>query len=975
MTPSPDHLAEVLRDRYRVERKLGEGAAARVYLAHDLRHDREVALKVLKPELAAAVGADRFLTEIRTTANLQHPHILPLFDSGETDGLLFYVMPFVRGETLADRIARKGPLPVEEAMAILRDVASALDYAHTRGIVHRDVKPANVLLGEGGAFVADFGVALALADSDRARHTATGVSVGTPAYMSPEQLGTEVDIDGRADVYGLAASLFEAVTATPPFEASSVGALIGQVITAPVPDAHQVRPEVPRPIARAISRGMAKGREDRFATAGELHEAWAESVASSSSRGGRGAILAVSTLLVLIMAGFAWRTVQRSEARTSLPAIEQLIADGDYDQAFAAARDAERWLADDSILQRLMAESSDLITVSSEPPGARIFVQRFDPAVRLPPDSQEIGTTPLEAHRVPRGSHRFSLHLEGRVPVERIVSTETTRETRPAASAREVVLAARMLPTGEVPEGTVPVAGGAYALVSPDAPVGVATTLDPFFIDRTEVTNAAYADFVRAGGYTVDEYWVDSPGADRSDFVDATGLPGPRVWVGQQFPEGAAQHPVATVNWHEAQAFCRSRGRRLPTVTEWEKTARDGQTSVYGTIMPWGLQARSGSGSARANFSSSGPSAVDAYPFGISPYGAYGMAGNVREWLANPMGPGYASTGGSWDGPSYLYTEYSAEAGTFQSPGLGFRCAVSQGEGDQGRGRIDLDSRTPTYTPVDEAEYRALLSHYAYDPRPANPRTTAIEDFPAWTRERVWIDGVGPDSVLLYFYAPRSAEPPYQTIVYVASSSTFATQTVPEEMEWALGPTIQSGRAVLAVVLYGMIERDFPAGYAAPAPPTVGFRDLMVRHATELRMGIDYALTRSDVAADKLAYLGVSFGAGSRMVFSAVDDRFNAVVYVGGGIDERVKPTLPEADNVNFAPYVRAPKLLLNGRHDEEHGWLTRALPFWNLLSEPRELVLVEGAGHVVPLEARVPAINGFLDRTLGPVRSRTTSR
>jgi len=155
----------------------------------------------------------------------------------------------------------------------------------------------------------------------------------------------------------------------------------------------------------------------------------------------------------------------------------------------------------------------------------------------------------------------------------------------------------------------------------------------------------------------------------------------------------------------------------------------------------------------------------------------------------------------------------------------------------------------------------------------------------------------------------------------------------------------------------------------------VGFRDLMVRQATELRMGMDYALTRGVVAADQLAYLGVSYGAGSRLTFSAVDDRFNAIVYVGGGIDERVKPTLPEADNVNFAPYVRAPKLLLNGRHDEEHGWLTRALPLWNLLTEPKELVLVDGAGHVVPLEARVPAINSFLDRTFGAVRSRSTSR
>jgi len=439
----------------------------------------------------------------------------------------------------------------------------------------------------------------------------------------------------------------------------------------------------------------------------------------------------------------------------------------------------------------------------------------------------------------------------------------------------------------------------------------------------------------------------------------------------QEPPEGSGRLPVAGVSWYEAQAFCRSLGKRLPTAFEWDKTARDGRTSHSGSFMPWGLQNEAVSGARRANFNGTGARAVDAYPFGISPYGAYAMAGNVREWLANPMGEGYGVTGGSWDGPSYLYTEYAAQPGGFASSSLGFRCARSEGPGDQGAARIDLDRRTPSYTPVDEAGYRALLTHYAYDKRPANPRVPAIEDAPAWTRERVWIDGVASDSVLLYFYAPRNAEPPYQTIVYVASSSAFFSQTVPEEVEWAIGPVIQAGRAVLAVVLKGMLERPFPAGYEAPPPPSVGFRDLMVLQATELRLGMDYAVGRADVDPDKLAYVGVSFGAGSRLTFSAVDNRYRAVIYVGGGIDERVKPTLPEADNVNFAPYVRVPKLLLNGRHDEEHGWLTRALPLWNLLREPKELVLVEEGGHVVPLEERIPAINGFLDRVLGVVRER----
>jgi len=428
---------------------------------------------------------------------------------------------------------------------------------------------------------------------------------------------------------------------------------------------------------------------------------------------------------------------------------------------------------------------------------------------------------------------------------------------------------------------------------------------------------------------------------------------------------------VAGVTWYEASAYCGSMGKRLPSVYEWEKTARNGVVSHRGVLMPWGVMASSGLGARRANFSSDGTAVVDAYPFGIGPFGAYGLAGNVGEWTANPFGDGHAVTGGSWEGPSYLYPNYGSQPGTFASSALGFRCARSDGPSDQGAGKIDLDTRTPVYAPVDEGTFRSLLSHYQYDRRPANARVADILDAPAWTRERIWIDGPQADSILLYFYAPKGAAPPYQTLVYVPGGSVFCCQTVPDETEWAIGPTIQAGRAVLVVVMKGMLERGFEPGFQNPETISVLFRDLMVQQATELRLGIDYIETRPDVDADKLAYVGLSFGGGSRLAFSVVDARYKSVVYIGGGIDERVKPTLPEADNVNFAPYVRVPTILINGRSDEEHPWLTRGLPLWNLLTEPKELVLIDGGGHVVPLEDRIPAINGFLDRTLGPVGGR----
>ncbi|MEK6767560.1 MAG: serine/threonine-protein kinase, partial [Gemmatimonadota bacterium] len=218
MTDALARLSTSLADRYVIERELGAGGMATVYLAHDVRHDRKVALKVLRPELSAILGAGRFLAEIKTTANLQHPHILSLFDSGEADGLVFYVMPYVEGESLRDRLTREKQLPVEDAVRISREVAGALDYAHRHGVVHRDIKPENILLHDGSALVADFGIALAVSRSDGGtRMTETGMSLGTPHYMAPEQAMGEREITPKADIYALGCVLYEMLTAEPPF--------------------------------------------------------------------------------------------------------------------------------------------------------------------------------------------------------------------------------------------------------------------------------------------------------------------------------------------------------------------------------------------------------------------------------------------------------------------------------------------------------------------------------------------------------------------------------------------------------------------------------------------------------------------------------------------------------------------------------------------------------------------------------------
>ena len=319
MSEAPDALAAVLRDRYQLERELGRGGMATVYLARDLKHDRLVALKVLRPELGAVLGAERFLREIRLTAGLDHPHIVPMLDSGETAGLLWYTMPFVEGETLRRRLQRERQVPLEDALHVVGEVADALAYAHRRGLVHRDVKPENILLAGGHARLSDFGIARAV-EAGGERLTETGLAVGTPAYMSPEQaLGQDV-VDHRADIYALGCVLYEMLAGEPPYNGPTAQAIVAKAAAAPVPSLRPVRPDVPDAVDRAIRRALAKSPAARFASAGDLIRAAAE----RPDR--RWRVLAATAAVVLVgSAGvWAWTALAR---RTFTPGAGDVASD------------------------------------------------------------------------------------------------------------------------------------------------------------------------------------------------------------------------------------------------------------------------------------------------------------------------------------------------------------------------------------------------------------------------------------------------------------------------------------------------------------------------------------------------------------------------------------------------------------------------------------------------------------------------
>ncbi|HTT68795.1 MAG TPA: serine/threonine-protein kinase [Gemmatimonadales bacterium] len=357
MNEPPKPFRDALAGHYAIEGELGAGGMAVVYLAHDAKHDRRVAIKVLRPEIGAGLGTERFVQEIRVAAQLHHPHILPLFDSGEAGGLLYYVAPYVEGESLRERLLRERQLTVPEALAIVRQVAGALAYAHARGIVHRDVKPENILLEGGEAIVADFGIALALRAAGGERMTAAGLALGTPTYISPEQASGGGAVDGRSDIYSLGCVLYELLAGEPPFSSPTPQAVLARHLHDTPPSLTVLRPNVPAAVARAVARSLEKAPADRFATATDFAVALEAPAAEAGRAWWRRRSVVVAALAVvaavavvgrLAFPGSAFASGQRALARWDLSGAQAAFrrAVGANPQAAAA----QLWLAQTSAL-------------------------------------------------------------------------------------------------------------------------------------------------------------------------------------------------------------------------------------------------------------------------------------------------------------------------------------------------------------------------------------------------------------------------------------------------------------------------------------------------------------------------------------------------------------------------------------------------------------------------------------------------
>ncbi|MDQ3242820.1 MAG: protein kinase [Gemmatimonadota bacterium] len=966
MSDDVSRLRAALTGRYEIERELGHGGMATVYLAKDLRHSRVVAIKVLNRELAQAVGGDRFIREISFAAQLQHPHILTLIDSGEADGFLYYVMPYASGESLRSRLARDGALPASEATRLFREIIDALAHAHKHGMIHRDIKPDNVMISDRHALVVDFGVAKAMGDA-KAEHSLTtaGMSLGTPAYMAPEQIAAEADVDQRADIYSAGIVAYEMLAGKPPFSGNAQQLMSAHMVTPPPPLA-TVQPSVPPAIERIVMRCLEKQRDARYQTADDLL-AELESLSTPSGTtidgdgfpkpAGKKRIAAMIAAGVVIAAGATYAFTSsgggtrwvRAEA---IPQIQRYVESGANDSAFLVATKAEKEAPDDSILNSLWPQFTRKISIRTEPAGATVYRAMFTDTTRW----ETIGTTPFDSVRIPAGPSvtRIRVEKEGYRTANRIFG--------PYAS-QLIVLDRDNAPNPEM----VRIAGGEFSGALPGLDALKPIEMSDYLIDRYETTNRDYKTFVDAGGYTKPEYWETEFFNDGRKvsfaeavtlFIDKTGRPGPSTWEAGDYPSGQADLPVGGVSWYEAAAYAKFAGKSLPTMYHW---ARAATVPISAYIVPG------------SNFRRQGPERAGASS-SMSGFGVYDMAGNVREWCYNEENRGRYILGGGWNDPTYQFNDAYTQPPFDRSPINGIRL-VKYLKAEPGL-RLAMQPLVRRYRdysrekPVGDAEFKTFLTLYDYDPLPLEAKLESRDSVLDYAiREKITFTAAyANERVTAFLFLPKNGKPPYQTVVYFPGSNAIYARTSANLEIARIDFLVKSGRAVMYPIYKSTYERadSLKSDYS---DETVFYRDHVVMWGKDLRRSIDYLETRRDIDSAKIGYFGLSWGGFLGGIMPAVEPRIKAVVLYIAGLS--MDPARPEADVINFLPRVKQPVIMLNGKHDHFFPVETSQKPFFRMLGAPadrKRYVLYEG-GHFVPRTQLIAESLSWLDKYLGPVR------
>jgi len=960
-SPLQQQLQESLGPDFHLQRELGAGGMSRVFLAEERALGRRVVVKVLSPDLAASISAERFDREIRLAAQLQDPRIVPLLRAGTIGDLPFYTMPYVEGESLRARLDQK-PISLDDSIGILLDLALALEYAHTRSVVHRDVKPENILLSGRTAVVTDFGIAKAITAATYAGAGSTltgqGTIVGTPAYMAPEQAAGD-NVDARTDLYAWGVIAYEILSGVHPFASRTTAQAVLAAHLSEKPESLAAkRRDLPQSLAALVDRCLAKEPSARPQNASDLVAALKESVRPIDQRGvrvSRRQIAAGAIAIVLaISAGVAAyvRYDHRRWARdAAVPESDKLIDAYHMIPAFQTLQRAKAYLPADTQIAHALERATSVVSITSSPPGASIEIQDY-----VTPDGPwyRVGVTPLNNVSIPDAYFRWRVSKPG---VGEYTVAPLTRE-RMSFSLDSALSA---------PNGSVWVGASTWAALIGFVGFVGPFNLPGFYLDKFEVSNKQYQDFIDKGGYDKREYWTHKfidHGRELSWeqamtlFRDRTGRAGPSTWEGGHYPESQADYPVSGVSWFEASAYAAFAGRSLPTFAQWFEAAPAAASHAIVEL---------------SNISRTKLAPVGQYK-GIGAFGTYDMAGNVREWVANELDADRRFIlGGAWSSLTYLYADPEALSPFDRSAENGIRTVrnVAPVPAAASAPVKPFDRDFSKYKPASDEVFRAYKALYEFRKTPLNPKVERVEaDTPDWRKERVSFDApyLG-ERIPAYLFLPKKVKPPYQTVIFFPSARVLSIRN-----STTLGDTaffdyvVQSGRAVL----YPIYQDTYERRSLHRLPGAAQQMDLITQRAKEVERSIDYLSTRSDIDTTKLAYLGVSMGSAEGVIYTALaQDRLKTVVFLDGGYF--LNPAHAGADQADFAPRLKKPVLMVNGRYDFTFSLERAQNPLFAMLGTPaadKQHVVLDTPHDV---RARRPelvrTVLGWLDKYLGRVQ------
>jgi len=980
---SPDTL---LAGKYRIIEVVGRGGMGIVYKAEDTKLKRNVALKFLPPELIRDREArERFVQEARAAAALSHPHICTIHEIHDEEEKPFISMEFIEGERLKSRMEGR-PLEVGEALDIAIQMAEGLEEARKKGITHRDIKSANIMVtDEGQAKILDFGLAKV---KGGALLTREGTTLGTVAYMSPEQARGE-EVDHRTDIWSLGVVLYEMLSGRLPFKGEHEASILYSVVHEEPKPLKAFKPDLPAELQQIVSRALKKNPDARYSSAAEVLKdlrKYRDSLRAEE----RGAFslkhflrlirkpkvaIPAAVILLAIALSAVWYFNRQAKIRwakeTLLPEIEELImaekpGRENLIDAYKLVQKAEKHISGNPKLSELASKCAVNISIETSPPGARISSKKYS----APENEWEyLGVSPLKNLRLPMGIFRLKMEKEGYETVLATSPTYKRVESRKYFNIPDNFK--RVLDKkGSLPSGMVRVSGGQIQDLG---------YFDDFFIDQFEVTNRQFKEFVDKGGYQKKEYWKNPFIKDGKvltweeampAFVDQTGRPGPSAWQAGAFPKGQEDYPVSGVSWYEAAAFAELAGKSLPTSYHWG-VARGELTPLYPAAYLSVLYPLS-------NFQGEGPAPVGSYQ-GMAAYGTYDMAGNVREWCWNETPQGRLVRGGAWNDINYMFGNLSQAPPFDRSSKNGFRCVryIDPQKIPETAFQPVKFAEAPDYyqlKPVSDSVFQVYKDQFSYDKRDLNARVE-LKDEKAkdWVKEKVTFDtAYENERMTAYLFLPRNSRPPFQTVVYFPGSSAQQQKSSQdlEKYVWFevdLSFLLQNGRAVLFPVYKGTFERSDPTLADAPGNSRLN-TEYLIQLIKDFRRCLDYLETRPDIDSGRIAYLGFSWGGRLGAIILAVEERVKISILKAGGLGRLKRP---ETTEFNYVTRVTIPTLMVNGKYDMTFPYETMVKPMFDFLGTPKEdkVLKLYDTDHFIPRNEFIKETLAWLDRYLGPVK------